>query len=230
MNTILLVEDSVEINTLIERALHNVCKITWVKSINEAKKVLAESTYDLIILDIELPDGNGIDFCGELNTKDPNQAIFILTSHTSLSEKVLGFTAGADDYITKPFEMIELKARIEAKLKKLCDTPNLVFKNDLIEINKNSQTTKIFENEKFIDIDLTNIEFKLLTYLSDRKETVVHRDTLLNEIWGNNVYVYARSVDTHVSKLRKKLRSASELIKSIHGVGYKFSETKEVIS
>lgn len=227
MNTILLVEDSSEINTLIQRALHNLCEITWVKTINEAKELIVQKNFDIILLDIELPDGNGLDFCAELNAKNSNQAIFMLTSHASLSEKVLGFTAGADDYITKPFEMLELKARIEAKLKKLCDPPNLVFKNGLIEINKNRQTTKIFEDEKYVEIELTNIEFKLLTYLSDRKETVVHRDKLLNEIWGNDVYVYARSVDTHVSKLRKKLRGASELIKSIHGVGYKFTEQKE---
>lgn len=227
MNTILLVEDSSEINTLIQRALHNLCEITWVKTINEAKELIIQKNFDIILLDIELPDGNGLDFCAELNAKNSNQAIFMLTSHASLSEKVLGFTAGADDYITKPFEMLELKARIEAKLKKLCDPPNLVFKNGLIEINKNRQTTKIFEDEKYVEIELTNIEFKLLTYLSDRKETVVHRDKLLNEIWGNDVYVYARSVDTHVSKLRKKLRGASELIKSIHGVGYKFTEQKE---
>ncbi len=227
MNTILLVEDSTEINTLIQRALYNVCEITWATTINKAKDFLIKESFDLIILDIELPDGNGLDFCAEINTKNSNQAIFILTSHTSLSEKVLGFTAGADDYISKPFEMLELKARIEAKLKKLCESPNLIFKNNLIEINKNRQTTKVFEDNKFVDVELTNIEFKLLTYLADRKEAVVHRDTLLNEIWGNNVYVYARSVDTHVSKLRKKLRTASELIKSIHGVGYKFTEKKD---
>ncbi len=227
MNKILLVEDSVEIYTLVHRALNNTCEMTWVKNIEDAKESMISNRYSIILLDIELPDGNGLDYCAELNSSNPNQAIFILTSHSSLSDKVLGFTAGADDYITKPFEMLELKARIEAKLKKLSDQTSLKFKNDIIEIDKNCQSVKVKDGEKFVDANLTHIEFRLITYLSDRIEQVIPRDELLNEIWGKDVYVYARSVDTHVSKLRKKIGSASELIKSIHGVGYKFSEKKD---
>lgn len=227
MNTILLVEDSDEIYTLVHRALNNICTLSWVKNIQDAKNELNKNRYSIILLDIELPDGNGLDFCSELNASKPNQSIFILTSHTDLSDKVLGFTAGADDYITKPFEMLELKARIEAKLKKLGNQNILKFKNEFIEIDKNSQTVKFNDGDKFIDANLTHIEFRLLTYLSDRLEQVIPRDELLNEIWGKDIYVYARSVDTHVSKIRKKIGTASDLIKSIHGVGYKFSEQKD---
>jgi len=149
----------------------------------------------------------------------------MITAHDDLSEKVLGFTAGADDYIIKPFNSLELKARVEARLKKiqLQDKLSTVSEWDLLKLDKNKQRVSVLESDDFETVDLTHIEFKLLTYLSDREEVVVPRDEILNEIWGKEVYVYSRSVDTHISKLRKKLGPASGYIQSVHGTGYKFS-------
>lgn len=226
MSKILLVEDSLEIYTLVKQALGQISDLVWAKNISEARKYVSESKFEVILLDIELPDGSGIDFCSEINTNNINQSIFFLTSHSTLSEKVLGFTAGADDYITKPFQLLEFKARVESKLKKIHAMSNMsnTLKLKMIEIDKNKQQVKVLKNEQFNEVELTYLEFKLLTYLSDRADNVIPRDEILNEIWGEDVHVYSRSVDTHISKLRKKLGPASDYIKSIHGTGYKFSE------
>lgn len=226
MNKVLLIEDSPEVFTLVKQAIGSLCELSWADNLKSGKAKIAEETFDLLLLDIELPDGSGIDYCSEISSEYPKLSIFMLTSHSNLSEKVLGFSAGADDYITKPFQMLEFRARVESKLKKLNSLSKIssITKWKNLEIDKNKQKVKVIDGSDTVDIDLTHLEFRLLTYLSDRAENVIPRDEILNEIWGENVYVYSRSVDTHVSKLRKKLGTASEYIKSVHGSGYKFAE------
>jgi len=137
----------------------------------------------------------------------------------------MGFSAGADDYITKPFNPLELKARVEAKLKKqlILKHTQDVMEWDKLKINKSSQTVEIIENGDFVPAELTALEFKILTYFASRTGEVIERNAMLDEIWGKDVHVYSRSVDTHVSKLRKKLGEAAVLVESVHGVGYKFT-------
>ena len=226
MSKILFVEDSPEVFTQVNLALGSSAEIIWVKTIGDAEKEISENKFELLLLDVGLPDGSGVDFCSKVHMADPKQAIFMITAKDGLSDKVLGFTAGADDYIVKPFNSLELKARVEAKLKKIQiqDKLSTVSEWPQLKIDKNKQKVLVAEEgADFSDVDLTHIEFKLLTHLSDREETVVPRDEILNEIWGKEVYVYSRSVDTHISKLRKKLGVASGYIQSVHGTGYKFS-------
>ena len=226
---ILLVEDSKEIYRIVFQALSGpLIELEWAQSVSEAELKIKKSSYEVVLLDIELPDGSGLNLCSKLHHSNPELPIFFLTSHSDLSEKVLGFSAGADDYITKPFDPLELKARVEAKLKKidiLKKTSDLLKWKEL-EINKLSQEVKIFIDNEFSEIDLTSLEFKLLTYFAANKGNVIDRDTMLNDIWGEDVHVYSRSVDTHVSKLRKKLGPVSHIIESVHGAGYKFSPTE----
>jgi DNA-binding response OmpR family regulator len=223
--TILLIEDSKEIFQIVNQSLSLTAKIEWKNNLQEGREFLAEKPVSLLLLDLELPDGNGISLCQELQTSHPELPIFLLTAHDQLSDKVLGFSAGADDYITKPFDSLELKARIEAKLKKidilLKSTDQLEWKE--ISINKSSQTLKVLNNGNWEPIELTALEFKLLMYFAINEGKVLDRESILNEIWGEDVHVYSRSVDTHVSKLRKKLLGAAETIESVHGVGYKFN-------
>jgi len=227
MKQILLMEDSPEINTMVQQALNSIAQITWAATIEGARQALKKKTFDLALLDVELPDGNGVEFCGEMQRTNPLIPIFFLTSHGNLSEKVLGFSAGADDYITKPFNSLELKARVEAKMMKL---DMLLRNSDIlrwkeIEINKSSQEVQIFVEGIASQVDLTALEFKLLSFFAKHAQAVISRDNILNEIWGEDVHVYARSVDTHVSKLRKKLGAVSGIIESVHGSGYKFAPT-----
>lgn len=232
MNHILLVEDSKEIYQMVQQSTQQVADLTWAKSIEEAKTALNSRSFDLLILDVELPDGNGIEFCSSIQSSHPNILVFFLTSHSNLSEKVLGFSAGADDYITKPFSPLELKARLEARLRKTKQqaTSAEIFKWHEIEINKGTQNVCILEDNVLKKLDLTSLEFKLLLYFAAKPGIVIAREDILNDIWGEDIHVYQRSVDTHVSKLRKKLGAVAHILESVHGAGYKFTPTVQSIN
>jgi len=228
MKKILLVEDSKEVYPMVKLAIGNISEIDWAQSVKEAQDKLDHNAYSLILLDINLPDGNGIELCSQIQASDPHTPIFFLSANQDLSQKVLGFSAGADDYITKPFQPLELKARIEAKLAKISSINesllNLKWKE--LEIIRNRQEVKVLSGETYKPIELTALEYKILTYFAENPGDIFPRDKILNDIWGENVYVYSRSVDTHVSKLRKKLADVSHIIESVHGVGYKFVPTE----
>lgn len=227
MSKILLVEDNKEIYQMVKQSVSQMAELTWAPSIQAATDLLADQTYDLAILDVELPDGNGIEFCSSIQEAYPALLVFILTSHSNLSDKVMGFSAGADDYITKPFSPLELRARLEARLRKTKQQAQLsdVLKWNELQINKSRQEVFITENGVQTKLELTALEFKLLIYFAMKPGEVIDRDKILNDIWGADIHVYQRSVDTHVSKLRKKLGSVSHILQSIHGSGYKFSPT-----
>jgi DNA-binding response OmpR family regulator len=228
MYKILLIEDSIEIFQMMMLTVSSFADLSWSSTLQDGKKQISLKSFDLIVLDIELPDGNGLDFCNEIQMKHSQMPIFILTCHCELSEKVLGFSAGAYDYVTKPFSVLELRARIEACLKKIDHRKNQdeSLKWREIQIFRNSQEVQVKTRGQFEKIELTLIEFKLLLYFATHTDVVINRDAILNAVWGEDVHIYHRSVDTHVSKLRRKLGEASLIIESIHGTGYKFSPTK----
>lgn len=227
MHKVLLVEDSKEIYQMVNQAIGNIVELSWSETVSDATKVMGQTSFSLVLLDVELPDGNGIDLCSKIQASNPSLPIFFLTAHAELSEKVLGFSAGADDYITKPFAPLELRARLESRLRKLDltkqNSDRLKWKE--IEINKSRQEVLINENGAFHKIDLTALEFKILLYFAAKPGDVILRDQILNDIWGEDIHVYHRSVDTHVSKLRKKLGTVASVIESVHGAGYKFCPT-----
>ncbi len=225
MNQILLVEDSKEIYQMVAQSTLQIAELTWAKSIEEARASLTTRSFDLLILDVELPDGNGIEFCSSIQATHPHILVFFLSSHTNLSEKVLGFSAGADDYISKPFSPLELRARLEARLRKNKQqaVTSDSFKWKELLISKSRQEVFIVEKNGNLKLELTALEFKLLMYFANRPGEVIAREEILNDIWGEDIHVYQRSVDTHVSKLRKKLGSVSHILESVHGSGYKFN-------
>lgn len=227
MNRILLVEDSIEIYQMVMQSTAQLAELSWAKSVEEAKQEIAKNQFDLILLDVELPDGNGIEFCSSIQSTHSHISIFFLTGRNNLSEKIMGFSAGGEDYITKPFSPLELKARLETRLRKnkqkTLQSDNLNWKE--LKIIKSRQEVFILDQNKFIKIELTALEFKILMYFAARPGEVIIRDQILNDIWGEDIHVYSRSVDTHVSKLRKKLGPVSGIVESIHGTGYKFNPT-----
>ncbi len=227
MHNILLVEDSKEVYQMVSQAVGSLVELTWAATVGEATQKLAAQSYSLVLLDVELPDGNGIELCTKIQTAHPTTPVFFLTSHSELSEKVLGFSAGADDYITKPFAPLELRARLESRLRKIDQNKHNAdrLKWKELEINKSRQEVSILNGEKMQRIDLTALEFKLLMYFATKPGNVIPRDQILNDIWGEDIHVYHRSVDTHVSKLRKKLGPMAHVIESVHGAGYKFIPT-----
>lgn len=227
MKQILLVEDSQEIFHLVRGALDSVGRLVWAPNVAMAQKEIASKDFDLILLDVELPDGSGYDFCQEVTSspKGKRTPILFLTAHSEMSEKLMGFSAGGDDYITKPFSSLELKARVEARLRTVSQlkVEGDSYRWKELELLKSKQQVLLYTTQGQEISDLTSIEFKMMMLFAQRPEEVVLRDEILNEVWGEDVHVYSRSVDTHVSKLRKKLGPHSDLIESVHGRGYRFT-------
>ena len=222
---ILAIEDSPESYELIRRALGDAYQIEGARTLAEAAQKINKTAYDLILLDVMLPDGDGYRLCSLLQTDEAMRAtpIIFLTAKNALSDKVLGFQVGADDFITKPFDSLELKARVDAKIRKrdrVRRDANLLRVGDL-EVDKDAQRASILRDGSAEELDLTPIEYKLLVNLMNEPNRVLSRDELLDVVWGKNIHVYSRSVDTHVSKLRKKLGDKSEMIESVHGTGYR---------
>lgn len=231
MHRILFVEDCEDVFHLVSKALDPTFEIVWCQTVADAEKRLASENFDLFILDITLPDGSGYDLNATIRSDKNLQLtpVIFLTAKDSVIDKVAGFSAGADDYISKPFELMELRARVEAKLKKqeLIKKKTNNVKFGVLNVNLSSHSVFIEEGNKKEKVDLTPIEYKVLTLLLSEPNKVFSRDEILDAVWGKNFYVYSRSVDTHVSKLRKKLAPQANYIESVHGAGYKLTQNAE---
>lgn len=182
-----------------------------------------EQAHDLIILDIMLPEMNGFEVCRQLRQTGITTPILILTAKSQEVDKVLGLELGADDYVTKPFSPRELRARVNALFRRVKQTQQGI---DLYHFGNVNVDFKKYEAEKEgRPIYLTALEFALLHFLIKHKDQVVSRDSILDTVWGDDVYVYPRTIDTHIANLRKKIEDDPENPKYIIGVrsvGYKF--------
>ena len=222
---ILVIEDEPDIRKTLE---YNISreghKVLTAGSIHDAEKILQSQSLSLVLLDLMLPDGSGLDFCRKLKTNSKTESIpvIILTAKDDEVDKVVGFELGADDYVTKPFSVRELILRIKAVLKRG------EVKKDIVEVERQFGDLKIdidshevYVNE--MQINLTALEFKLLNQLVETRGRVQSRDQLLTEVWGYSAAVTTRTVDTHIKRLRNKLGSMGKYVQTIRGVGYKFS-------
>ena len=223
MGRILLVEDTPEYQRLVERSLgHHT--VTVVDTVDGASEFLDEHTVDLILLDLNLPDKHGYSLLSELQTNPSfTTPVFCLTSKKEVTDKVTAFSLGAEDYIVKPFDPIEFKARVDAKLsKKAAWRENQIL--GPLHIDRVAHQLKIFRKSGEPEqVMLTQTEFKLLSCLAQRPGRVFSRDELLNSAWGTSSDVANRAVDVHVCSLRKKLGIYSKCIKAVSGVGYKLA-------
>jgi len=182
-----------------------------------------DQSFDLIILDIMLPKMNGFEVCKQLRQVGITTPVLILTAKSQEVDKVLGLEIGADDYVTKPFSPRELIARVNAIIRRRrLNQPGI----DKYNFGNVDVDFKKYEARKGAQpISLTALEFTLLHFLIKHKDQVVSRDTILDNVWGSGVYVYPRTVDTHIANLRKKIEDDPENPKFIIGVrsiGYKF--------
>ena len=226
---ILVIEDEPDIRKTLE---YNLARegfiVSTAGSLKKAKNILENPNFSLILLDLMLPDGSGLDLCRELKSNPALKdiPIIILTAKDDEVDKVVGFELGADDYVTKPFSVRELILRVKAVLKRNQKTATL------LEINRSfgSLVMDIESHEVFVDdeeITLTALEFKLLNQLVERRGRVQTRDQLLSDVWGYSSDVTTRTVDTHIKRLREKLGVMGKYIQTIRGVGYKLSRTPE---
>ena len=180
--------------------------------------------FDLIILDVMLPKKNGLDVCRDLRRKNVTTPILMLTAKGETLDKVLGLKLGADDYLTKPFEMIELLARIEALLRRSPSPNNSAEFFCFGDVTINFKRAEVTKNN--VPVELSAMEFKLLQFLIENGGAVHSRDRLLDEVWGYDAMPSTRTVDVHVAWLRQKLEDNPkypQFIQTVHGFGYKFT-------
>ena len=182
-----------------------------------------EKHIDLLLLDIMLPGINGYEICRRLKKEKPELPIIMITARGSEMDKVGGLDLGADDYLTKPFSIPELLARIRAVLRRSKPDPNEIEKYSFGNVVLDFRKFQAFINDA--EIKLSSREFALLKYLIQHEGEVIHRHELLNEVWGYDVTPTTRTVDNYILDLRKKLEedpAKPKHILSVRGVGYKF--------
>lgn len=193
-------------------------------SAEEAQKLLKPNEYNLIIMEIDLPDKSGLNLCQDIR-RDSNVAIIISTNNKEEIKKILALEYGADDFLVKPYNILELKARMKSLFRRVQDA-NDDSKNNILEFNHftiNTIGRKLFKDG--VEISLTGKEFDLLYILASNKEVVFSRKDLLEKVWGYQFYGDERTVDVHIRRLRNKIEESSKrpkFLKTKWGVGYYF--------
>lgn len=227
---ILVVDDEKDIGELLVYSLQQEgCDVDVIQDGQQVLGWLQAKTYDLVILDLMLPGMSGIEICRQIK-KDPeleSLPVIMLTAKSTETDKIVGLEMGADDYITKPFSPREVVARVKAVLRRSEDR----------QPQKSSPKELIFESlkmdlaryEVFVDdceIKLTNTEFKILQCLIEKPGHVFNRSQLIDFALGKDVSVVDRTIDVHITNLRKKLGAIGSQIESIRGVGYRIKESR----
>lgn len=226
MKKILLIEDDPAIRrALLDDFKHEGYEVDYAINGDDGLKMGQNLDYDIILLDLMLPGIDGLDICKELRRKDIGTPIIMLTAKSQDWDKVIGLELGADDYVTKPFSPYELRARVKAVLRR----SDKEAKKTSVQIYRSGPFTLhplrhecTYENRP---ITLTQIEFDLMRFLLSRPGEVLKRDEILDFVWGENVMVTSRTVDTHIGNLRRKIGDDPENPKwifSVRNMGYKW--------
>ena len=228
MPRVLLVEDEPGlVMTLTDRLIAEGYDVESAMDARTALETAASGGFDVILLDVMLPGGNGFDVCRTLRQKGVQTPVLMLTARGQVLDKVVGLKLGADDYLVKPFEMAELLARIEALLRRGTSTtasaPAMTDGFKFADITVDFRRAEVTKGGQ--QLDLSAREFKLLRYFVEHRGAALTRDELLNEVWGYNAMPSTRTVDVHVAWLRQKLEDNPrhpQFILTVHGLGYKF--------
>jgi len=228
MQNILLVEDDPEISRLLN--LHfdtSQYQLTCCSTGQEALKNIDSGKYHLIMLDISLPDSNGMEICKKIRATDSNTPVMMITCHAEESDKVLALELGADDYITKPFGILELMARVKAVMRRSKQLPNLSEQKEIISRELIIDPDKRKVSLRGMRLDLTVKEFDLLWLMASNPGKTFTRKELLLKIWGFAFAGYEHTVTSHINRLRLKLESNlnhPKYILTAWGSGYRFTE------
>ena len=226
MKRVLLVEDEEGlIITLTDRLKSEGFDVIVARDGEQGQTRAMNDALDLIVLDVMLPKKNGFDVCRDLRREGVETPILMLTAKGETIDKVLGLKLGADDYLTKPFEVLELLARIEALLRRspatFANGSHENFRFGDVEIDfKRAEV-----NKHKTAVELSAMEFKLLQFLIENRGNVHSRDELLDAVWGYDAMPNTRTVDVHIAWLRQKLEENPKhprYIQTVHGFGYKF--------
>jgi len=222
MPRILVVEDEPPIASGLEDDLKlEGYEVEVVSDGETASRRAREQSFDLIILDVMLPHKDGFEVCRELRRAGLRTPVILLTAKTQESDKVLGLELGADDYVTKPFSPRELRARVKAALRRAAGEIPEIYRFGEVEVDFSRWELRRAGEA----VEMTPIEFRLLTTFIRHRHHTLSRDRLLEEVWGHETFVTDRVVDTHITNLRKKIEpkpSEPQLLISVRGMGYRF--------
>lgn len=197
-------------------------KVVTAQDGEEGVNLITQQKPDLIIMDVMMPRKDGLQACREIRVAGVSTPLILLTARSSEVDKVLGLDLGADDYLAKPFGMLELIARVKALLRRIqrvTSIDEIRFSNVVVDFKA---YRALRDSEP---IELSAREYRLLRYLVSKQGNVVTRDELLDEVWGYNSYPTTRTVDNHIARLRQKIETnidEPQHILTVHGVGYKF--------
>jgi two-component system alkaline phosphatase synthesis response regulator PhoP len=227
---LLLVEDEPGlVMTLTDRLLAEGYDVESATDAPSGLEAAGTGTFDIVILDVMLPGGNGFDVCRALRQRGVQTPILMLTARGQVVDKVVGLKLGADDYLVKPFEMAELLARLEALLRRSAPAPApggtaVTEPYKFGDVSVDFRRAEVTKNGE--PVELSAREFKLLKYFVEHRGAALSRDELLNEVWGYNAMPSTRTVDVHVAWLRQKVEDNPkhpQFILTVHGLGYKFT-------
>lgn len=235
MDKVLIVEDDLDIATLITVNLSELgLSIDHHADGQAGLNAALNNDYTLVLLDVMLPSLGGLDICRKLRERKPEQAIIILTAKNSETDRVLGLELGADDYMTKPFSIRELQARVRSQIRKAHLLLNIqqqpAVPQEFIEqgnIRINQQTRQVLCNK--VSVELTATEFDLLFHLMKHPNQVFSRAQLLESVWGYHHSGYEHTVNSHINRLRAKVEidaAKPDHVQTVWGVGYKFNTPK----
>jgi len=224
---ILLVDDDDSLATLLGNRLRREgYDVKSCEDLARAHELLSDHLFDVILLDVMLPDGSGFDFCAGLRDRNIPTPVLMLTARGDVTDRVTGLRMGADDYLPKPFDVAELLARLEALRRRAAHNGRVeasVFQFDAIFVNFDRQT--ISRNGR--PVELSRREFQMLSHLIRNRGRVVLRDELLQAVWGYHSLPYTRTVDVHMWQLRRKLEDDPQqprFLRTVRGAGYLFQE------
>ncbi len=223
---ILLIEDEEALlMTLTDRLTSEGYSVEIARNGDEGYEHGTRSTFDLIVLDIQLPKRNGFDVCRDIRQAGVATPILMLTARGQVVDKVVGLKIGADDYMTKPFEMMELTARIEALLRRApIRAPELDNVQQFGDLRIDLRGTEVSREGRAVPLSAR--EFQLLRYLVEHRGATISRGELLKEVWGYNAATYTRTVDMHIASLRQKIEDdpkQPQWVVTVPGLGYKFA-------
>ncbi len=217
---VLVVEDDASLGQVVQRGLMEAGHVVDLeRTLAGARRAVAIDAYHVVVLDLGLPDGDGLALCRELQAAVSRPRVLILTARDATGDKVLGLDAGADDYLTKPFDFAELAARVRALLRRPENARSPQLQVGDIELDPAAHTVR----RKGVTVPLTAREFSLLHYLMDRAGEVVTRSDLLDAVWDTHYDGLSNTVDVHVANVRRKLDlpGSPAPIDTVRGVGYR---------
>jgi two-component system alkaline phosphatase synthesis response regulator PhoP len=225
---LLLVEDEIGlVMTLTDRLESEGFSVESARDAKSGLQRATEEHFDMILLDVMLPGGSGLDICRTIRQKGIQTPVLMLTARGQVVDRVVGLKLGADDYLVKPFEMAELLARIEAVSRRTRPTPSPSTSDGFQtgDLRMDFRRAEVSKNGTLLTLSAR--EYKLLRYFVEHRGATLSRDELLNEVWGYNAMPSTRTVDVHVAWLRQKIednpRHPTHIL-TVHGLGYKFAD------